>query len=239
MRQALILLGMLGVLPSQASAFDARITVTAINATRTTYGSGPISDEIRGELGFNTGTATAAIDETGVRATAEFHAEDRDQLAWVGSEGVFDNYLTIVPRQGFTGTHASVEFPITVEGSMIVSCRSQADVCGSSIWVRAYMNVGLLEDFSVSQVFNGNNGEGCTDPDDPWRCLSLLSTGTLQGSLPVNRRLRVHGVLAVEAAGIANSQFVDGGGQSSFWYAGFSNDEVDIIWDLTPTAPPP
>ncbi len=239
MRQGPILLGLFGIVSSQASAFDSQTYVLAINVQRRMQGSGPLSDTIYGEDAANTGTATVAIDAPGVQATSEVHAENPRQTAFVHSEGDFVNYFTLVPRSGFDGTRASVEFTITVDGSMMTNCRSMAEVCGSSIWVLARFNAGLADDFAASQVFSGD-GDGCTDPEDPFRCASLSRTGTLSGSLPVNRRLPAGGVLFVEAAGIADSQpMVDGFGQGSISYTATSSDPVDIIWDLPPPAPKP
>jgi hypothetical protein len=224
--------------------FSASVGVSATSnspsgpgVTRNASGGAGLTDTAADIFGADSATGSATVDAFGVHAAASvsgsnIHGYTTSATAAAGSVNAF----MIVPRAGFTGSSALVRIPYSFAGSFnsfpsLAACSS----CFGAVDVRLEVD-GLTQSF----YFLGAHSQG-TMNNANFVAGGVAMAGGLEGQLPVNTVLYVRAGLSTNV----HCQAFNGApcGMSALFgsalsYAGFSPDDVDIVWALTPTLAP-
>jgi len=222
--------------------FSATVSVSATTnspsgpgVTRNTSGSGPITDTAAEIFGSDTGTGSGTVDAFGLHAVATVHADNPDSysVAALGSAGLVNPFM-IVPRAGFSATHALVRIPYSFGGSF----NSFPSLQGCPTCFGAVQASVGVDGMSQSFAFLGAHSQG-TMNNPTFVAGGVAMGGVIEGMLPVNTVLYLRAGLFtnVHCQG-ANPSSCGMDGLFALSYAGSSPDDVDLEWALTPTLVP-
>jgi hypothetical protein len=211
---------------------------TSPGIRRNTTGTGPLADTVADVSGGSFATGSASVDTFGLHAvataTSDISSPGFTAMASAGAGLV--NSFTIVPRAGFTGTHALVDVPYSFGGSFLSHPSLAAcATCFGAVDVRLSVD-GLAQSF----FFVGAHSQG-TMGNANFVAGGVTRAGVLQGLLPVNTPLFLRAGLTTNVHCQSDSTLTCGmeaqfGGALS--YTGLSLDDVDIVWGLVPTLVP-
>jgi PEP-CTERM motif len=246
---ALCAVGLLLLPPAKAAAapildpFSASVEVSATTnspsgpgVTRNSAGAGPLTDSVTEVFGTDSGTGSGTVDFLGLHAAASVLVTNPDfyTVQARASAGLVNPFM-IVPRAGFTGTHALVRIPYSFGGSFN-SYPSLAGCPTCAGFVDANLSVDGLAQFFW---FQGAHSQG-TMNNQNFVAGGVAQAGVLEGMLRVNTVLNLRAGLSTTvhcqganptACGV-DAQF------GALSYTGFSPDEVDFVWALAPTLVP-
>jgi hypothetical protein len=202
---------------------------------RNTAGTGPLADTAADVSGGSFATGSASVDTFGLHAVATATSGISPGFtAQASALAGLVNSFTIVPRAGFTGTHALVEVPYSFGGSFLSHPSLAAcPTCFGAVDARLSVD-GLAQ----SLYFVGAHSQG-TMGNANFVAGGVVRSGVLQGLLPVNTPLFVRAALFTPVHCQSDSASSCGiEAQFALSYAGSSPDDVDIVWGLTPTLVP-
>ncbi len=228
------------VTPHSAGATTTSVEVSASwgnpspGIYRYTTGTGPIADTAADVSGGSSATGSASVDGFGLHSisTATSDISPGYTASAFARAGLVNSFM-IVPRAGFTGTHALLQVPYSFSGSFL----SHPSLAGCATCFGAVDARLEVDGMSESFFFLGAHSQG-TMNNPTFVAGGVARAGVLQGLLPVNTPLFVRAGLstnvhcqsnAIESCGV---EALFGGTLS---YTGFSLDEVDIVWGLVPT----
>jgi len=243
LRAGLLAIALCSLVPQTALATTTSVGVFASwgnpspGIRRDTSGTGPIADTAADVSGGSFATGSAAVDGFGLHvvATATSDISPGFTAQAAASAGLVNSF-TIVPRAGFTGTHAFVSVPYAFAGSFLSHPSLAAcATCFGAVDARLSVD-GLSGDF----YFTGAHSQG-TMGNPNFVAGGVARAGVIEGLLPVNTPLFVRAGLSAnvhcqsDAASSCGMEALFGGTLS---YTGFSSDEVDLVWGLVPMLVP-
>ena len=215
------------LIPSTQALVDA----SAVNgqlASRVTPGDGPFADSISHTFLTNLAEGSAAIDALGLHSDASVFNDVGNAITASsrGISSIVDPFM-LIPRAGFSGTHALVEIPYHLTGAVAdtANCESCFEV------IQATLSVDGL---SESLFFLGTRSEG-TKNNAGYLNGPVDKSGVLVGLLPVNTELFLRASLLASTmcqswAGVPCTSH----STADFSFGGISNDQVDFVWGLEP-----
>lgn len=209
---------------------------------RTTFGSGPLADQVVESYGANTAAASATVDAQGLHATASVGNALTDlgpYAAFAQAVVSLDNPFILVPQAGFAGSQAWIRIHYEFSGGLsdpITDCANCFAAVQANLWMAGQSGV-LGNQFSFFGHTRGPVGDAVDLDGD------VARDGWLSALVPVNTELRLRGGLSVRAGceTSVNRPAVSTCLTSAFFgdtlgYVGSSPDAVDIVWGLAPVS---
>jgi hypothetical protein len=197
-------------------------------SSRTTSGSGPMSDSVHESYLTNTADAVATIDAVGLHSDASLLNSVGDAVT--GSSRAISSLVDpfmLVGRSGFNGTHAQVEIAYHLTGAVADTphCESCFEVIQATLSVD-----GMGQSF----FFLGTRSEG-TKNNAGYLNGPLDKSGVLVGLLPVNTELFLRASLLTSTRCQSwVGAMCTSDSTADFSFTGVSNDQVDFVWGLEP-----
>ena len=204
--------------------------------SRNTSGTGPIADTAAELVGFNSATASAAVDAFGLHASSVVHGDSTNAFATASARGIASlvNPFIVVPHAGFTGSQALLRIPYSFGGTInLLPSLAACETCFGAVQASVGVD-GMSDQF----FFLGVASQGTMHNAD-FSLGGAARAGVLEGLVPVNTELYLRAGLMTQVHCQSDTVLSCGsealfGGTLS--YTGFSPDAVDLVWGLTPLA---
>jgi hypothetical protein len=213
----------------EAQAANAFVTP---GVSRTSSATGALTDAVSEMYGTSTAAASASDDSSGLHASATVHNTSTEfYTASARASAALVNPFHLVARPGFTGATAAIQIGYHLDGSL-------GDTPGCATCFATLQASLGVDGMADSFFFLGARSLGTFSNPNGY-VSGLTMDGLLQGVVPLYTELYVRAGLIVGVHCQAPFDCDTSARGNALNYFGFSSDEVDFVWDLAPSAPPP